>query len=76
MGLEFVEDRLDLPPLPIQGASEFIGGSLLGVDDRGDQPVASRLAFWASGVLEGVLDDPDRGHVGAGALVVSVIDCL
>ena len=77
VGLEFVEDRLDLPPLPIQGA-EFIGGSLLGVDDRGDEAVASRLAFWASGVLESGLPfaaDPSQQLAWAdGDMIRQLID--
>lgn len=57
VGLELVERVLELPALVVEPA-ELVGGRLLGLEDRRDQPV-TLLGASAGAVIELILHDAD-----------------
>ena len=81
MGLDLVEDRLDLPALRV-GGGEILGGGEVGVEDGGDQAVdlAGLVRIRRLAGLQRVLDDahgdPLAASAGAGRGQVGQVGAL
>ena len=68
MGLEFIEDRLDLPTLGV-GRSKIDSGGLGGIEDRGEQPERPQRALGPA-VIDFVVNNTHHNMFGLQPSVV------
>ncbi len=77
MGLQLIENRFDLPPLPIR-RGEVAGINVGGVQDGGDQPEPAVGVVVTVGVecavVDGVVDHPHPDRVRFAARPASTAD--